>query len=96
MILEYELSSLEDNLNSIFAEIKKRLLENITKYTKHPSLEHTFMVLQEEMDELKEELYKKEAARSSKRICDETLDILAVATRLLVDHNLCCLFKKGI
>lgn len=88
MISEYDLSEITLNLNKISPILKARLLSNISKYTRHPSFEHTFMVLQEEVDELKQELYKKEDARDVQRILDETLDIATVAIRLILDHKL--------
>lgn len=88
MISEYNLSKLVADLNKISPLLQGRLLSSISKYTKHPSFEHTFMVLQEEVDELKQELYKKEGARDSHRIFDETLDIACVALRLIIDHEL--------
>lgn len=88
MISEYDLSEITLNLNKISPILKARLLLNISKYTRHPSFEHTFMVLQEEVDELKQELYKKEDARDVQRILDETLDIATVAIRLILDHKL--------
>lgn len=88
MISEYDLSEITLNLNKISPLLKARLLSNISKYTRHPSFEHTFMVLQEEVDELKQELYKKENARDVQRILDETLDIATVAIRLILDHKL--------
>lgn len=88
MLSEYDPSEIVLNLNKISPLLKARLLSNISKYTRHPSFEHTFMVLQEEVDELKQELYKKEDARDVKRILDETLDIATVAIRLVLDHKL--------
>ena len=51
----------------------------------HPSLEHSLAVLEEEVDELREELHKPERWRSVEDICEEACQVAASAIRLIAD-----------
>lgn len=55
---------------------------------KHPSLEHSMMVLLEEVDELKQEICKQEKERSNVRIYEEAAHVAACALRLLIDRGI--------
>lgn len=57
------------------------------KYPTHPSLEHSFMILQEEVEELKQELYERPEDRSWKRIKEEATQVAAMALRLIKDYE---------
>lgn len=88
MLTEYDLSNYHSRYNCVTVDVLERLDECLKKFAKHPSLEHSFMVLQEEFEELKKELYKKESERDNDRIYDEGIDLLATVFRLLLDNDL--------
>lgn len=88
MHTEYDLSNYHGKYCAVTVDVWERLRECLDKFAKHPSLEHSFMVLQEEFEELKKELYKKESERNNDRIYDEGIDLLATVFRLLLDNDL--------
>ena len=53
---------------------------------KHPSLEHSLTVIEEEFWELKQELFKKKPSREE--LLDEALDVAVTALRMVVDGEL--------
>lgn len=88
MLTEYDLLNYHSRYRAVTVDVLERLDECLKKFAKHPSLEHSFMVLQEEFEELKKELYKKESERDNDRIYDEGIDLLATVFRLLLDNDL--------
>lgn len=88
MHTEYDLSSCHDRYCTLVLDTWVRLCECLDKFSRHPSFEHSFMVVQEEFEELKKELYKKESERDTDRIYDESIDLLATVFRLIIDNDL--------
>ena len=52
----------------------------------HPTLEHSLAVLEEEVHELRMEIYKKESERNQWDIEEEALHVAGCAIRLLADN----------
>lgn len=66
--------------------------ELMSAYAKHPgrqaSLHEGFAVLLEEVDELWDEVKKKQSLRSKEKLCEEAIQIAAMAVRFVADANL--------
>lgn len=85
---EYDISTYTNNYFTLSDEVYRVLHRNLDEHVRHPSLEHSFLVVQEEFEELKKELYVKESKRDNEKIIQESIDLLATVYRLLLDHNL--------
>lgn len=81
-------------------QITKQVLENLKLFLaqakeQHPrthyALEYSAWILQEEVDELADELYKKEKDRSLLNVYTEAMQVATCAVRLVVDA---CLRKE--
>jgi predicted choloylglycine hydrolase len=78
----------EGKYQELFLKTRERLHKAHTLYTTHPSVEHSYAVIKEELDELWDEIKIKEGIRNEQRIIDEALDIAATALRLIHDLHL--------
>lgn len=88
MLSEYDDSKLNDNLTHIFIAVDEQIKSNLCKYRKHPTIEHSLAVLLEEVEELKQEVFRKETRRSAGAIYQELKDVAAVAVRAILDLDL--------
>lgn len=80
-------SELED-LKQIQEDAALRLFENCVVQDKHPSCQHSMFILEEEVQELKDEFHKKDSSWDYGNIYDEALDIIASCYRLILDNNI--------
>lgn len=88
MISEYDDSKLSDKLTYIFIAVDEQIKSNLCKYRKHPTIEHSLAVLLEEVEELKQEVFRKETRRSAGALYQELKDVAAVAVRAILDLDL--------
>lgn len=88
MISEYDDSKLSDKLTYIFIAVDEQIKNNLCKYRKHPTIEHSLAVLLEEVEELKQEVFRKEIRRSAGALYQELKDVAAVAIRAILDLDL--------
>lgn len=78
-------SELED-LKQIQEDAALRLFENGVVHDKHPTCQHSMFVLEEEVQELKDEFHKKDSSWDYSDIYDEALDVIASCYRLIIDN----------
>lgn len=88
MLFEYDDSTLNSDLTTIFINIDGQIKKNIDKYRRHPTIEHSLSVLLEEVEELKQEVFRKEDRRSASAVYQELIDVAATAVRAILDLRL--------
>ena len=91
MLFEYDDSMLNNDLTAIFISVDEQIKNNLDKYKRHPTIEHSLSVLLEEVEELKQEVFRKEDRRSASAIYQELVDVAATAVRAILDLRL---YKK--
>lgn len=73
-------------LCNVIARLAPVMDSAIKKYERHPSVEHSLTVLLEEVEELKQEVFKKNRVQS--RIAEEALDVAFTAIRMVADNGI--------
>ena len=81
-----------NTLGYLFDELEEALREHPAR---HPSLEHSCFLIEEELKELQKELYTKEAYRDMGDIRTEALHVAVCAIRLVVESYLRMEDKDG-
>lgn len=74
--------------NNELLDTSEELERAYALYETHPSIEHSLCVLQEEVLELQQEIYKKPSERNNDCIRAEAIQVAAMAIRLIKDANL--------
>ena len=67
MLFEYDDSTLNNDLTAIFISVDEQIKNNLDKYKRHPTIEHSLSVLLEEVEELKQEVFRIEVAATAVR-----------------------------
>lgn len=66
--------------------IQNKYLRVLDLYPKHPSLQHSAYVLQEEFNEVMQEMRAKDGLWDYERIYEELLDLIVAAIRMMLEH----------
>ncbi len=71
--------------NEIFSEIDSELMKARLRFPKFHSAHEGYAVIEEEIDELRREVFKKPQCRSQVRLRREAIQVAAMAVRFITD-----------
>lgn len=75
----------QQTLAKVYLRVDQELKRAARKYPDHPSLEHSLCVIEEELDELRREVYLRGEWRRPHRIWEEAVQLACMSIRLLVE-----------
>lgn len=72
-------------IDRIFEHVNDELVSALTKHPSMHSAHEGYSVILEEMDELKEEVWKRQSKRNMERMREEAVQVAAMAIRFILD-----------